>query len=145
MREIKFFIYGIIGVWNVNVLHANIKAIIKRLFQIICALVAMVSSKIKDANGAGSHLNKGKLVSKVNFVIINVMAYGVLKILKASMRLILKMVVVNRNNYLELVCAIKNGVKLYLKEIVIHAKSARIIRVVIFALTISNPLPYSLN
>ncbi len=44
MREIKFFIYGTIEIWNTSAIHANMKAIIKRLSRIICVLVVMVLS-----------------------------------------------------------------------------------------------------
>jgi hypothetical protein len=145
MREIKFFICGIIEIWNISVIRANMKSIIKRLSQIICGLGVMVLLKIKNVHGAVKHLTNGKLASKGNFATIGAMVYGVLKTSKGNMHLILKMVDAKKNNYLELACAIKNGVKQYSKETIIHAKSVEIIQGGISALTILNHLHFIQN
>jgi hypothetical protein len=143
MREIK--IYDIMKVWNTSVIIANMKAIIKRDTVTINDLVVMDLSKIRFVNIVKDLLLKDKQVSKENFVIISAMPFGVPTTSKGLKLQIIKMVSVMKGNLLGLHFNLENGVKLFLRGIIISVKGVGMIGVGTLKQTTLNRLHYFQN
>ena len=110
---------------------AILKAITRNLLPTIRDLVATALSKIRGVNIVGGCWLRDKQVSKGNFVTIDVMLYGEPKTCWGKKHPHIKMGVVAKDNYLELVCDIKSGERLYSNGINIPAKYVVITRGVI--------------